>query len=150
MRLWHYKLLPYLPKSQLIAQKCECDLIWKDISNGKQTNHILINYIWKYSEKDRNLRLASYYYLLEKEFSKRGFKFKDNCPVLIYETELYNNPFYEHKEEYMLQCFFNLEEKYQRGQKDFDWHTFDNLYEFVNKELDGLLDTIYRKLPLPF
>ena len=44
MRCWHYKLLPYLPNSQLIAQKRECDLIWKDIAKGKQTNHILIIY----------------------------------------------------------------------------------------------------------
>ena len=55
MRLWHYKLLPYLPKGQLLAQKRECDLIWKDIKNGKKTNHILINYIWDYENPVKEL-----------------------------------------------------------------------------------------------
>ena len=37
MRLWHSKILPYLPDSQILSQKRECDLIWKDILNGKKT-----------------------------------------------------------------------------------------------------------------
>ena len=45
MRLWNFKLLPYLPDSQLLAQKRECDLIIKDATLGRRTNHILINYI---------------------------------------------------------------------------------------------------------
>ena len=45
MRLWHYKLLPYLPKSQLIAQWRELNSIYK-----KQDRHILINYIYDYDE----------------------------------------------------------------------------------------------------
>ena len=44
MRIWHRDLLPYLPKSQLLAQKRECDLIWKDIANGKQTLNEINNY----------------------------------------------------------------------------------------------------------
>ena len=69
MRLWHYELLSYLPNSQLIAQKRECDLIWKDIAAGKQTNHILINYIWSY--EDYKEQLTIYYWLLKKEFINR-------------------------------------------------------------------------------
>ena len=45
MRIWHTKILPYLPRMQLLSQKREIDLIWKDLANGKQTNHVLINYI---------------------------------------------------------------------------------------------------------
>lgn len=134
MRLWSYQIIPCLPDSQLLAQKRECDLIWKDISNGKQTNHILINYIWKYPEQERNLRLASYYYLLEEEFEKRGFRFKDNCPVLIYKTELYNKPFIEHDNRYLIQCFYNLQEKYDRGQKDFSEEKYLRLFVCVSKE----------------
>ena len=51
MRLWHIDLIPYLPKSQLIAQWRELNSIFK-----KQDNHILINYVYNYS-KD-----ALYYY----------------------------------------------------------------------------------------
>ena len=130
MRLWHYKLLPYLPNSQLIAQKRECDLIWKDIANGKQTNHILINYIWEY--EDYKMQLASYYYLLEKEYENRGFIFIDMCPLLIYETKLTNKPFINHhNDRYLLQCFSNLQEKYDRGQKDFDYTTYKKLLIFM-------------------
>lgn len=126
MRLWDCRLIPYLPKLQLIAQKRECDLIWKDIANGKKTNHILINYIWEY--QDYKMQLASYYYLLEKEFKNRGFNFNDKCPLLIYETELTNKPFKNHhNDRYLLQCSMNLCEKYDRGQKDFDEQTFKRL-----------------------
>lgn len=130
MRLWHYKLLPYLPKSQLIAQKRECDLIWKDIAAGKQTNHILINYIWSY--EDYKMQLASYYYLLEKEYENRGFIFIDMCPLLIYETKLTNKPFnIHHNDRYLLQNFYNLQEKYDRGQKDFYYTTYKKLLIFM-------------------
>ncbi len=45
MRLWHYKLIPYLPKSQLLAQWRELNSIFK-----KQDKHILINYIYDYDK----------------------------------------------------------------------------------------------------
>ena len=135
MRLWHYRILEVLPDSQLLAQKRECDLIWKDIKNDKKTNHILINYIWKYEEQDRNKQLASYYYLLEKEFNNRGFKFRDNCPVIYFE-DYDNKPFKEyHNVQYLMQCFFNLQEKYIRGQKDFSEEQYNKLMDFVRKEL---------------
>lgn len=69
MRLWHRDLLPYLPKSQLLAQKRECDLIWKDIAQGKQTNHILISYIWEY--EDYKMELTFYYRMLYDEFVRK-------------------------------------------------------------------------------
>lgn len=128
IRLWHYNLLHFLPDSQLIAQKRECDLIWKDIAAGKQTNHILINYIWEYHLKD----LASYYFLLESEFIKRGFKFKDKCILKTYTLTL--TPFANHhNDRYLLQCFYNLQEKFDRGQKDFDIKKYINLLEVKNK-----------------
>ena len=134
MRLWHYELLPYLPKGQLLSQKRECDLIWKDIANSKQTNHILINYIWEY--EDYKMQLASYYYLLEKEFKNRGFNFNDKCPLLIYETKLTNRPFKKHhNDDYLRICFYNLEEKFMRGQKDFSVEEYIKLSEFVKNQL---------------
>lgn len=45
MRLWHYELLPYLPKSQLLGLWRELNSIFK-----KQNNHILINYIYDYDK----------------------------------------------------------------------------------------------------
>ena len=134
MRLWCSEILPYLPKSQLIAQKRECDLIWKDIANGKKTNHILINYIWNY--EDYETQLSNYYTLLEREFRNRGIKFN------IHERATYNldidipKPFKRHHNlQYLIQCFYNLQEKYDRGQKDFSKQEYENLEDFIGKEL---------------
>ena len=151
MRLWSYQILPYLPTSQLIAQKRECDLIWKDIANGKQTNHILINYIWEY--EDYETELMFYYRMLYDEFVKRGFKFnyhKNSILVGIIDG-YYHKPFKNHhNNRYLLQCFFNLFEKYQRGQKDFNYNTMNDLFEFVNMTLDGTLDKISEVVPLRY
>ena len=127
MRLWYYKLIPYLPNSQLLAQKRECDLIWKDLHNGKQTNHILINYIWEY-KNDYVERLILYYSLLQKEFIRRGFKFKNNSLNLLMANCDGINPFpRHHTSRYLLQCYCNLQEKYDRGQKDFDKDCYKKL-----------------------
>lgn len=138
MRLWHYKLLSYLPKSQLLSKKRECDLIWKDLKQGKKTNHILINYIWQYEDfKDR---IKSYYLLLEKEFKKRNFKFNNNCFELGKAYVIYDNPFpNHHNNKYLKQCFYNLQEKFDRKQKDFDEEIYNKLKEFVEKELNEKL-----------
>lgn len=132
MRLWNWQLLPYLPDSQLLSQKRECDLIWKDIAKGKQTNHILINYIWKY--EDYLKELSVYYWLLKEEFDKRGFKFNfSNNFVTKNVFYGYNyKPFSKHHDQqYLVQCFYNLQEKYVRGQKDFDRNTYIKLEQFV-------------------
>ena len=134
MRLWHYSLLPYLPKGQLLSQKRECDLIWKDIAKGKQTNHILINYIWEY--EDYKKELSVYYWLLKHEFNRRGFNFRicDDAYLLVkYDFE---PPFENHHDyQYLVQCFYNLQEKYMRGQKDFSEEEYDKLGEFVKNEM---------------
>ena len=144
IRLWHYKLLPYLPKLQLISQKREVDLIWKDIANGKKTNHILINYIWDY--QDYLKELSIYYRLLKDEFDKRRFKFNAKNHRFRWFTEYYvksYKPFKNHhNDRYLLQCFYNLQEKYDRGQKDFDNETFRNLVMFVDNELNYNCDLL--------
>lgn len=147
MRLWDWRLLPYLPKGQLLSQKRECDLIWKDIANGKKTNHILINYIWDY--QDYETELMFYYRMLYDEFVKRGFKFNyhKNSILVGIVGGYYHKPFpIHHNNRYLLQCFMNLSEKYFRKQRDFDEQTYNKLYHFVNKELNGILDSINEKL----
>ena len=131
MRLWHYELLKCLPKSQLLSQKREINLIWKDLANGKKTNHILINYIWEY--EDCLKELSVYYWMLKKEFDNRNYKF--NFSKNFITKNVYyggDNPFPNHHNfRYLLQCYYNLEEKYDRGQKDFDEETFNRLRQFV-------------------
>lgn len=140
MRIWHWKLLPYLPKSQLLAQWRELNSIFK-----KQDKHILINYIYDYELLD----LHEYSLMVIKEMNHRGYNLKlDNFfayfrSVVFCKGRGLYPPFQRHHtKEYLLQCFMNLEEKFERFQSDFDRETYLKLWNFVNNELDGLLETI--------
>ena len=143
MRLWHYKLIPFLPKSQLLAQWRELNSIFKN-----QPKHILINYIYEYDKS------ALYLYSCQvcAEMEKRGIRY-NNYKAHNYfydwgvsqpmeslfksEEDMKDNPFPKHHDFiYLRECFYNLEEKYNRGQKDFDFQTYNNLFEFYQGEVD--------------
>lgn len=136
MRLWDFRLLPYLPNSQLLAQKRECDLIIKDAVMGKKTNHILINYIYE-NGGIYSISFQTYYALLYKEFENRGFRFNDKYQMVnwMYADNPLVDPFpkYQNKE-YLEICYWNLREKYLRGQKDFTDDVWQKLDEFYKKE----------------
>ena len=44
---------------------------------------------------------------------------------------------HEHNDEYLEICYFNLKEKYIRGQKDFDKKQFDALNAYYKKRVKG-------------
>lgn len=121
MRLWHYKLIPYLPNKQLLAQWRELNSIFK-----KQDKHILINYIYDYPKED----LFFYMNYIIQEFTNRGFLIKNfkneveyfkDANIDMSKYYLYKPVFINHHtDRYLIQCFYNLQEKYDRGQKDFD------------------------------
>lgn len=138
MRLWHYKLIPYLPKSQLLAQ-------WRELNSifVSQNKHILINYVYEYPK----LNLWYYTKLVTNEMFNRGFRlskrsmqnadryFGDICASLD-ETLEFTDPFDNHHTNgYLKQCFYNLQEKYDRGQKDFTKEMMVRLEKFVKEEL---------------
>lgn len=136
MRLWHYKLIPYLPKSQLLAQWRELNSIFK-----KQDKHILINYIYDYPK----IFLYDYSLLVREEMNKRKYKIKSlsNHDDYFEFDKFYINPcwitkrnnyFTEHNNEYLTICYYNLKEKYLRNQKDFTKEVWDELEEFYKKE----------------
>ncbi len=134
MRLWHYKLLPYLPKSQLLAQWRELNSIFKD-----QPRHILINYIYTYPKED----LLIYSDMVYSEMLRRGYRvrigagtpFTDYFGIVCPFLEM-RPPFPKHHNfAYLRQCYYNLEEKFMRGQKDFDGEAFDSLCDFYINEL---------------
>lgn len=129
MRLWHYELIPYLPKSQLLAQWRELNSIFKD-----QPKHILINYVYAYPKND----LKNYAFLVIEEMKRRGYKIKNMANFWAYfgdklhpaplDGKLFRN---HHNLRYLQQCFYNLEEKYDRGQADFSKDQYEALNEFV-------------------
>lgn len=130
-----------LPKSQLLSQWRELNIIFK-----KQDKHILINYVYDYDIQE----LHRYSWYVIDEMWKRGFKIKnfDNYNNMFDEpVNISIKPFKNHHtKQYLLQCFMNLEEKYFCGQKDFDRETYLKLWNFVNNELNGLLEIIGREL----
>ena len=142
MRLWHYKLIPFLPKSQLLAQWRELNSIFKN-----QPKHILINYVYEYPKFD----LLRYTSLVLDELQRRRIcVYQDNCNRYFDDMEIFDRqmagntkssykfiPFEKHHDFiYLRECFYNLEEKYNRGQKDFDFQTYNNLFEFYQGEVD--------------
>ena len=133
MRLWHYDLLDVLPKQQLCSQLRECVAIAKDIYEKGTTNHILINPIMNYDLNHFRL----YCNLVITEIEKRGYKVSDKTKdklnkyinyckeMMIMPTSkrmliLCENgykPLFDnwHTDRYLIQCLYNLEEKYDRG-----------------------------------
>ncbi|WP_274307791.1 pyrimidine dimer DNA glycosylase/endonuclease V [Solibacillus daqui] len=126
MRLWHYKLIPYLPKSQLLAQ-------WRELNSifAKEDKHILINYIYEYPKSD----LYVYSELVLQEMKLRGVNIRTLDKMARYfediEIPITYNPFAKHHNEpYLTICFYNLYEKFIRGQKDFSSEQFTTLETF--------------------
>ena len=139
MRLWHYELIPYLPNSQLLAQWRELNSIFK-----KQDKHILINYIYEYPKNDleiytlmvisemekrkfkiNNLQNAIYYFKWSDEFSYKYIPSMKNADIKL-------KPFINHHtNRYLKQCYYNLQEKYDRGQKDFSEELYDKLDQLM-------------------
>lgn len=114
MRLWHYKLIPALPNKMLISQWRECIAIKRQWEKGT-LKHRLVSYVKKHTKtkflgyvnctiqemKSRNIKFNKKYYKEIEEFCIWGSFPIDNYP--------------EHNDRYLKQCFYNLEEKYDRG-----------------------------------
>ena len=141
MRIWHWKLLPYLPDAQIRGQWSELNSIFK-----KQTKHLLINYVYGYDRREL------YYYakLLLAERARRGMRTLTLSNMEAYFSEFskdqladYDPEFdpgrpvfaKDHDDGYLAECFFNLREKHRCGQADFSDGKYAALKEFVLDEL---------------
>lgn len=141
MRLWHIKLLPLLPRQQMLSQLRECVAIAKDIYETGKTNHILINPIMDYPIEE----FQEYCNLVIAEMSGRGYVIKKETIekfrlYLNYKPSIYNVDYDKeifkdwHKTKYLVQCLYNLEEKYDRkGLTEDEW---DKIYHKFYKYLD--------------
>ena len=133
MRLWHKDLLLYLPSQQLTAQWRECCAIAYNLARNHTPNHILVNEILSYEPT----HYISYCSLVFKEAYERGYRISDKARLKL-EQDLkawqlyladeipweldskipvpYDELFAKwHNERYATQCYYNLEEKYDRG-----------------------------------
>lgn len=115
MRLWHYRLLPYLPDAQFKGQLREMVAILHDWRDKGKTNHLLINRVMDYSEED----LYGYFLEYAVEYQKRN---NDRVPKCVDEFRSFaggcftQRPFdgWHHKK-YLRVCMANLYEKHVFG-----------------------------------
>ena len=66
MRLWHEKIIPLLPKNQLLGQHRECCALR---GNGWGKKHKTVDYVFLYSP----YYLFMYHSLVMDEMKKRGY-----------------------------------------------------------------------------
>ena len=140
MRLWSWQLLPHLPKKQLCSQWRECCCIARNIAVNGTTNHILVNKIMNYPPT----HFAKYSQMVANEMERRGYhcdftKFTqwltfDFSSLEVGDLPTENELFHDwHNYRYAVQCYFNLQEKYDcGGLTEEEWNTFtDGFREIV-------------------
>ena len=134
MRLWHYAILDYLPKAQLVSQWRECVCIAKSIHENGTPNHILVNRIMDYPIEEFN----TYCNLVVRAMLKRGYNISSQSiekleEYIDFRVESINENKHIfkgwHDEKYMTVCYWNLYEKryYAKGNSKLtydEWHNF--------------------------
>lgn len=115
MRLWHYKLISVLPKDMLVSQWRECIAIKRQWEKGT-LKHRLVSYVMDYDKK----MFFSYVIKVRTEMANRNIKHNMKYLDEIYKFCNYSNislveNYPEHNDRYLKQCYYNLQEKYDRG-----------------------------------
>ena len=140
MRLWHYRLLPYLPREQLVSQWRECVCIAKDVHDNGTPNHILVNYVTEYSSE----QFMIYAKQVMWEMESRGYSVSDKskeklrsytgCDFPDYECR--GNPFEHHHNWYYLRiCMANLMEKLNAAENAAGIHVLCDGYKEITNEI---------------
>ena len=114
MRLWHYKLLPYLPDAQIKGQWRECCLIAKDIKEKGKPNHLLINILENYVDDE----FITYCHIVRYQMKNRGFNVTASAEKQVYFRAWTFMQFLFtdwHNKEYLRVCMANLYEKHFFG-----------------------------------
>ena len=132
MRLWHKDLIPLLPDKQLLAQWRECCCIARNISVNGTPNHLLVNKVLEYPLD----QLWSYGNRIYVEMRYRGFSadldklakyFPGHTQKLSPMSRIWPS---WHTPRYLLQCYYNLQEKYDCGGiPEADWERIRDYVE---------------------
>ena len=138
MRLWHYKLIPYLPKDMLISQWRECIAIKRQWEKGT-LKHRLVSYVMDYNK----IHFYNYTTRVCQEMKKRNIKYQnkflheimDFCNCVgnsLYPMDEFD--YIEHSCRYLKQCLYNLQEKADRGIiTPQEWQLiYDNFKEYLD------------------
>ena len=129
MRLWHYNIIKYLPNTQLL-------LLWKTLNDIFKTRNVtfLNNYVQNYPQDDLHL----YSLLVINELTKRHLEVNldlfyiyfniSDSNTYVYEKEIKCPFIHHHNFGYFTQCFYALQEIYDRQQEDFTAEMYKKLY----------------------
>ena len=147
MRLWHYALIPVLPRQQLLGQYRECCAIAKLIFQEKGVNHMLVNKITDYPA----WMWMHYQTLVTNEMRKRGYSVYAYSEITLNENTMkaeeegyfadddsfpfdLNDLFPGwHTDRYLRQCYFNLQEKYDCGGiTEDEWKAIEDFVDCKN------------------
>lgn len=141
MRLYHYQLIPYLPRRQLLSQWRECVCIANSIHDKETPNHILVNKIMDYPISE----FCDYCNIVLVEMLRRGYKVNESSinklekyvRFEIDSDKQFSKPFSNwHNARYLYQNFYNLEEKYDCGGiSDDEWKTFRESFEKICNQI---------------
>ena len=127
MRLWHYKLIPVLPKEMLVSQWRECIAIKRQWEKGT-LKHRLVSYVMNYNKS----YFLNYTNSIAFEMWNRSIKFQNKYYDEIADfcgNEIFGELYKEHNDRYFAQCYYNLEEKHDRGIiTDEEWQKIDEYY----------------------
>ena len=136
MRLWHESLIEVLPRQQLVGQWRELNSIYK-----KEDKHILINFIYEYPKKD--LLLYSLKVILTMQ--RRGYNinlknfidyfqikdYKEMQKILLSNAKTFVKKM---NKRYLLQCYYNLQEKYDCGGiTEKEWNKINQRFYEITK-----------------
>ena len=133
MRLWHYRLIPYLPNKILISQWRELIAIKRQWEKGS-LKHRLVSYVMDYDKQ----YFSFYTWKVVKELKNRGIKYQEKYYDEILDfcempkDVVANYP--EHNDKYLKQCYYNLQEKADRGiiSKE-EWQIiYEKFKDFIN------------------
>ena len=138
MRIWDYRLLPYLPDLQFKGQLRELVAIMHDWRDKGKTNHLLINRVMKYPKNE----LLRYFLVYEIEYHKRYnrwlTKYWDTIKDFTQDNNSSKGQLYHgwHDNGYLRVCMANLYEKhkYAIGKSRIsneEWKTLANGYKAI-------------------
>ena len=119
MRLWHYDLIKVLPNQMLVSQWRECIAIKRQWEKGT-LKHRLVSYVKEHNKE----YFMQYVAHIDIEMTMRKIKHQDkyyNEILSFCEEDIDNEadyeeiPYPEHNNRYLKQCYYNLQEKADRG-----------------------------------
>lgn len=130
MRLWHYKLIPVLPNKMLVSQWRECIAIKRGWEKGT-LNHRLVNYVMNYDKG----YFKNYLRQVLQEMINRDIKYQNKYVIELFDFvgDGIDSTYYiykEHNDRYLKQCYYNLQEKADRGivSKE-EWQKIEDLFK---------------------